>query len=187
MDALGLLHLIDQPDTARSDQHLLHARIGEQADMRGQQIQGRHVLRIVTGNCTIGGPARRRLQAMGQIAKGRIELAALQAHQQVEDAAEAGRRHQGDLEPERGDLAEDHMIDDGLEAEVVALIIAFQDGEVDIVLGDAIALEQPQAIGEEAGTLLAMAAAIAPIEPGEAAKRGQYGNDDIPAQADSPG
>ena len=97
---------------------------------------------------------------MLELAEGRIEFAALGAHEQIEAAPIANRRQQGNFEPEGRDLAKYDVIDQRLEAEFEALVPGFEKREIDIVLSDAISLEQRQAIGKEGTALVAGAAAI---------------------------
>ena len=183
VDAFGLFGLIDQPHAARSHQHLLHAGIAEGADVRLQHVQGRHRFRIVAGDGSIPGPARWQGDPLWQFTEGRIKLAALQAHHQIEDTAIARGCDKRDLEPERGDLAEDDMVNNGLQAHAVALVAPFEHGKVDVVLGDPILLEQGKAIVEEGAPAFAMAAAVTAIKPCQANQGRGCGDGDIPAQS----
>src|SRR5689334_8357635 len=150
-------------------------------------MQRRHRFRIVAGDGSIPGPARRKGDPLWQVTEGRIELAALQAHHQIEDAAITRGRDKRDLEPERRDLAEDHMVDNGLQPDCIALVAPLEHGEIDIVLGDTVLLEQRQAIVEEGSAALAMAAAVTAIEPCQTNQGRDDGDRDIPAQGGSPG
>jgi len=93
----------------------------------------------------------------------------------------ARQRDHAHLQPERGELAQGQVIDDGLEADVIATILAGQHRKIDGVLDDAIAVEEIQAGREEAAAQPARTRAIPAIEPDQADQgRGDEG-ENVPA------
>ncbi|HSY88772.1 MAG TPA: hypothetical protein VLA85_19570 [Verrucomicrobiae bacterium] len=141
MRPLRLLHLIDEANALGRHQHLLQPQILEQEAVARHDLQRRHPCRIVAAQRCIHGPAGRQPNGMAEIDRGRIELGPARPDQKIEDALIGHGRDHAHPQPERRQLAQSEVIDDGLEADLVAAILAGQHGKIDRVLDHAIGIE----------------------------------------------
>src|ERR1051325_2657560 len=91
-------------------------------------------------------PLRRYPQRERQASGRRVELRVLRARREVDHAGNSDGPDQADLQPQRWQLADRHMIDDRLEPESMAAMAAFQGGEIRAFLHHAAVLGQRTAV-----------------------------------------
>jgi hypothetical protein len=164
MGALGLCRLIDQAHAARARHQLLGARILKQSHVRRKQAKARGCLLPVGAENRILRPGRGNGQAMHHVAAGRIKFPSLRPHQEIHHAARRIGLEDRRLQPERGQLAPGHVIQNQFKSDIRVAVTPFQHRKCLAGDRDAIPDEQRQAFGEEARALLARPGGIPRIE-----------------------